>query len=347
MKLNNVEYNEFNICPDLVLNIKDGVSEDIKNKCLDYWDFKIDSKNKLIYSLTVPKIAIKYNTTQETLRTKIQENAFVFDITEKCKECGAFLRDGIKKNRNDLGYYRPQLSIDNKCYECEKKEQEQKDKELKEYNKQQKEKQAKLYETEVLEHAKAIEDGVYDSLTSIELNYLIHLAKTGDSEQVAKIMGISEKQRASLHKKISALKLIIFPPSGGYHMDENFEKSICKLNTDDKLKSVFGSKAAHDLYKKLRRTYMYVYPEIPLSAFIKKQDVEHIFTESWHYNYFLMCRLDFVVTDQNGMPRFGVEYQGGYHESKEQTVKDKFKLKLMNELGLEIQYKTHLDLRDE
>lgn len=347
MKLNDVDYDEHTFEQGLLLNIKEGVSDDIRNKCLEYWDLRVNSKNKVIYSITVAELSRKYNTKQETLREKVQENSFVFDTNEKCDECGNYLIDGIKRNRSMLQTHRVLSTGYGKCQDCFKKEQEKKQKELEEYNKKQEEEQNQLYEKEVLKHIEAIDNGVYESLTPIELNYLIHLAKTKDSNKVAKIMGISEKKRESLHKKMGKLYLITFPPSGGYHMNPDFEKALCKLNTNDKLKPVFGSKAAHDLYKKLRRTYLYVYPEVSLAAFIKKQDVEHLFTESWHYDYFLMCRLDFLVTDQYGMPRFGVEYQGGYHENTEQKVKDEFKLKLMNELGLEIQYKTHLDLKDD
>lgn len=58
-----------------------------------------------------------------------------------------------------------------------------------------------------------------------------------------------------------------------------------------------------------------------------------------------MCRLDCVVTNPEGIPRFGVEFQGGYHEMEEQQTKDNFKRLIMNDVGLEIQYYDYSDFK--
>ena len=56
------------------------------------------------------------------------------------------------------------------------------------------------------------------------------------------------------------------------------------------------------------------------------------------------CRLDFVITNQNSLPKFGVEFQGSYHQNSDQKIKDDFKEALLNEVGLSIQYYTYADV---
>ncbi|MEJ2637157.1 MAG: DUF2726 domain-containing protein, partial [Calditrichia bacterium] len=48
----------------------------------------------------------------------------------------------------------------------------------------------------------------------------------------------------------------------------------------------------------------------------------------------LPCRADFVVCDFEGCPEFAVEYNGGYHEGGQQTERDEFKRRILNEVGL-------------
>ncbi len=48
-------------------------------------------------------------------------------------------------------------------------------------------------------------------------------------------------------------------------------------------------------------------------------------------------RVDFLVCDPEGMPRFALEYQGGYHKDGKQQAKDKFKECVITEAGLCLQ----------
>lgn len=222
------------------------------------------------------------------------------------------------------------------------------------------------FELFLKKHKTSIENKMYETLSSLELNYLINLSKTSNINKATIITGISDALKIEILRKLGNLNLIlaarttekmkdyiksldyikIITPIKQKYMIcifKDFAKALKTLN-NDKIKQIFGSKSVSKLYKKLKKEYLFVYPEIPVSVIIKKQHIEHLFTETWHSNYFLMCRLDFVVTDQHGMPKFGVEYQGGYHESKEQKVKDDFKKLIMNEAGLEIKYFTASDL---
>jgi len=44
------------------------------------------------------------------------------------------------------------------------------------------------------------------------------------------------------------------------------------------------------------------------------------------------------------LPKFGVEFQGSYHQNSDQKIKDDFKEALLNEVGLSIQYYTYADV---
>jgi hypothetical protein len=331
-------YESFPINDKLTLYIKKNIPENSKEICKDYWDITIDEEYKIKFVLTVNEIREKYKLHRDTVIKTAKENAYIFEEALKCYSCKEILINEKRNTRS--GFYKINLNKNNNllCDTCNKIKIEMEEK-------KQEEKGEQKRKEDIEKHLKAIETAMYETLSPLELNYLITLAKTGKSYEVAKTIGISESKRDKLHKKMEELKLIIFPYSGGYYMDHDFNKALCKLDTYSNVKSIFGSKLASELYKKLKKEHLYVYPEIPLAAFIRKEQIEHLFTETWHTGYFLMCRLDFVVTNPEGIPKFGVEFQGGYHDNKDQQIKDIFKLNLINEIGLEIQYYKSSDLK--
>ncbi len=331
-------YESFPINDKLTLYIKENTTEKSKEICKDYWDIIVDDEYKIKFVYTVKEIQEKYKLHRDTISKITKENAYVFEEAFKCCICYEQLLDNKRNTRS--GFYRIKFNEENDllCSGCKKEVDaiEERHKELRGKEKNEK---------DLKEHLKSIETAIYETLSPLELNYLINLAKIGKSYDVAKLIGISENKRDKFHTKMEDLKLIIFPYTGGYYMDPAFNKALCKLDTYSNVKSIFGSNLAAEFYKKLKKEHLYVYPEIPLATFMIKEQVKHLFTENWHTGYFLMCRLDFVVTNPEGIPKFGVEFQGGYHENKEQQIKDSFKLKLMNEIGLEIQYYKSSDLK--
>lgn len=109
----------------------------------------------------------------------------------------------------------------------------------------------------------------------------------------------------------------------------------------------FGSPLALELYRLLKREHAFIYPEIPLCAFIERSAVEHIFTESWHSVYFLTCRADFVVCERNdGIPSLVIEYHGSYHEEEKQKEKDSFKKAVLELVGIPIVEIANSDLQE-
>jgi hypothetical protein len=115
------------------------------------------------------------------------------------------------------------------------------------------------------------------------------------------------------------------------------------FQTRSKVKTVFGSSKNLDLYRRLKKELPFVFPEMPISAFIDKSQVEHLFTEDWHYSYFLKARIDCVSCDSEGIPYRAYEYQGGHHQDGEQAKKDAFKKLLLLEVDLPLTEVTSQD----
>lgn len=325
---------------DKILNlyVKKDASQDEMKLCMDYWGVKLFYNNGgFKYLEKIPDIGERYGISTTATSNAVAKISFIVPDSAICIKCGEVLNTKISL-RTQFTEYIDGCGKINLCHACKKENDKKiKEEEEKELERQEEEK-IKKYEIDLAKHTSAIENGIYETLSKLELNYLINLAEMGDSSKVAKIMGISDQKRRKFHEKLGELKLIIAHYKGGYYMDTDLNKALCNLEKYSNIKSVFGSKQAYELYKKLKKEYLYVYPEMPLAAFIKMEQVEHLFTENWHNGYFLMCRLDCVVTTPEGIPKFGVEFQGGYHEKEEQQTKDKFKHLLMNDVGLEIQY---------
>jgi hypothetical protein len=121
-----------------------------------------------------------------------------------------------------------------------------------------------------------------------------------------------------------------------YYVHDGLRDALASLSTQRRVKSIFGSPRALELYRKLKREHAFVFPEIPICAFIERSGVSHLFTETWHENYFLTCRIDFLVCDPEGKPTEALEYQGSYHSDSHQRRKDDFKRQLLEEAGLPI-----------
>lgn len=330
---------------ELTLYIKKESTDKEKQLCMEYWAINaFYSNTRIDYKESIYDIGKRHGIPKTSVSQIVAKASFIAPESEKCEKCGALLATKLSV-RNHLTYCSNKGYCVKLCDGCRKKEDiKAKEKQTAEAEHRQEE-AVKQYRINLNKHVSAIENSIYETLSKLELNYLINLAEMGDSSKVAKIMGISDQKRRNFHEKLAELKLIITHYRGGYYMDADFNKALCNLEKYSNIKSVFGSKPAYELYKKLKKEYLYVYPEMPLAAFIKMEQVEHLFTENWHNGYFLMCRLDCVVTNPEGIPKFGVEFQGGYHEKEEQQTKDNFKRLLMNDVGLEIQYYDYSDFK--
>jgi hypothetical protein len=335
------EYEVFPLSKDFNLCVVSSNDTEILEICFDYWDFVEEFDKNLIFTLSMKDIIAKHEITQNTILKIIKHNCRLIYVHAKCNTCHAIFSEAIINTRTEAknasySKYRKQKYI---CGECKKKEDDKNSKEMQI-------KWRERFETAKTNHAKAIQNGVYEALSALELKYLYILSKYKTPPQISSILGISKDNSDKICDKIMRLNLFVLkktPDKVEPYMESKFKQKLQEMFSN-RTKSIFGSPNAQKLYRKLKEEHMFVYPEIPICAFIEKENVEHLFTEGWHYNYFLTCRLDFVVTDPNGMPQFGVEYQGGYHEKEEMKEKDAFKRNLITEAGLEIKYYTYSDI---
>jgi hypothetical protein len=185
---------------------------------------------------------------------------------------------------------------------------------------------------------KAIEGEIYKSLNTLELNYLIALAFTLDLNKASKMLGLGYKDANNIYYKLHNLNLININTEPKYLFIESFAEKLKQNGFTKKTKSIFGSPKALELFRELKNYFLFVYPEIPCCAFTNKNLIEYIFTEQWHYDYYLKCRVDFLVCDNEGNPLCAFEYQGGYHNSENQVTKDEFKKQILLESGIPIYY---------
>ena len=161
-----------------------------------------------------------------------------------------------------------------------------------------------------------------------------------------KKIGLSWARASKLYVALLESDLV-YKQNDGWNIPDKYKEWLRKVALNKTVKPIFGSPPALELYRLLKRDHMFVYPEIPICAFIDRSTVEHLFLEGWHNSYFLMCRVDFVVCESNdGIPQFVVEYQGSYHENKEQIKKDQFKRTVLEFAGIPFREITHADLTE-
>lgn len=113
-------------------------------------------------------------------------------------------------------------------------------------------------------------------------------------------------------------------------------------NLAEKTKSIWeNTPIEKDIYKSLIKKVknLYVFPQVPYSAFTDRKKIEHLFIEfknliSNPANYYLQCRTDFLLCDKQGVPKAVIEYQGGGHQEEDKKFKDEFKQRILQENGI-------------
>ena len=322
------------------------VSEEIKNFCIDYWDCYTTNKDTVRFRKPNRELADKYGFKNTSMPTKtIKKHCFAYpkpDYNLICENCGSEIILTVYKDRSDLLCNNKFLIFPfhrNKtlCSDCER-----------EQKRQEKIREEEIawgeYYRKIERHNESIRNGVYETLDKLEFNYLVSLAESENNIKAGKKVGLSEDNSIKVFKKLESIDLVVVSPENYFYMDNEFKQSLINIGYRRKTKPLLNSKPVQELYKKLKKEYLFVYPEISLSAIIDSNSISNILDEKWKYYYFLSCRLDFLITDEDSNSKFGVEFQGGYHEDEEQKVKDRLKREIMNEVGLEISYMTNKDL---
>ena len=182
----------------------------------------------------------------------------------------------------------------------------------------------------------AFDPGVHETLSSLEFNYLVALATEGDSYEACKKLGIDRTRGCGIFEQCIDLGLVsVDREKDEYWMSDELSSFLKKEKTRSSTKSIFGSPNAELVYRKLRSKYQYVFPEVPVCAFVERVGVEHLLEKKWKEYYFLSCRVDFLICTREGTPRGAVEYNGSYHEDFDDVrEKDELKRQILDAAGL-------------
>ncbi|NCD07571.1 MAG: DUF2726 domain-containing protein [Spirochaetia bacterium] len=318
-----------------------GDTSDINKEVITkYWEIISRNKQPLIFKYMVKDIVEEFGLKQQEISKVVRENSEVIIKDNVCVGCGKYI--SVARSRSEL-IDDVRLFCNNEYKECNRCRKIREDEEILNKEKEEEEKIAFLFE----KHNESIINTRYEELNDLEWNYLVRIGSQYTTPtQVAKKLGLSIKQGNKILNKLFDMSLLVNNPyKQEIGINDNFANKLKDIGIKNKVKPIFGSELAKKAFRQLKKKYLFVYPEIPVCAIIEKENIDHLLTESWHYNYFLTCRLDFVVTDREGVPEFGVEFQGSYHTDGDQYKKDEFKEMLLNEVGLNIQKLTTEDLK--
>lgn len=310
--------------------------EKMRKLCQLYW--KIDSANKSRFACSVEEIAEKFDLDKNVVYQIVAKNCKAYFQDSLCKKCNQPICYLKSRTTKSFSYGWPMIT--DLCPKCAEEHIQKEAEEKKKQERIQRERKIKQMSV-------AFQNGAYEQLNLVEFNFLVMLAKCKNWTLARKKFGISKENAKSMTEKFNELHLIDWDQEKeDYFFLPDIEEALNRFGQKRKGKSIFSPKSI-ELYRKLKRTYLFVYPEIPLCAFIEREQVEHLFTEAWQPKYFLNCRVDFLVCDPEGMPEFAIEYQGGYHKSTERKDKEEFKEAILNEVGLPLRKITSKDLKEE
>jgi hypothetical protein len=298
----------------LTLNI-DTENQRIREICEFYWDLN----SEFSFTYKVEQIALVFELKKLEISNIVKANCVAIFNEFRCKLCDEPLEKF--KNRNELvdffkGYNGYKNTTKKVCSKC-----------IIENN-----------EEEIVRIKKSFENGIFETLNDTEFQFLLSIAKNNDLDIARIKVGISY-EKALTYLDYFHKNGIIGKSEELFFILPKFKDSLENLNERKKIKPIFFSKKVHDFYKLLKNDYLFVFPEVPLCSIVDKEDVQHLFNTpgEWLGPYYYTCRLDFVICDENGLPKFAIEYQGGYHTDTEKTIKrDLFKEQVLKTVGLEL-----------
>jgi hypothetical protein len=311
-------------------------TEDAKAQefCRAYWE--TDADGKPVHK--VADIAEKLGVKQQDVVKYVQKHSQAYLAEMVCGKCGdpiVFL-----KSRADISTVVRERVGREFCPDCQDRIEEQKA-EVRRNEKR------KLYDSKTKQMQLAFETGVYETLDLLEFKFLVALVSCRNVEAATKRIGLSHQNAEKFRRKFNDLHLINdgIGIEGYYEFIPEFEKALERLSLRQIVNPIFNPQTLK-LYRKLKQEHLFVYPEVPIAAFIQRSDVENLLTEGWHSNYFLNARVDFLICDEVGMPLSVVEYHGGHHESEHRTKLDSFKEMILRKAGLAMRAITHQELAE-
>lgn len=283
--------------------------------CETYWNS---------YSKPIAAIAREFNTTVGRVNAIVERGCFTERTDYKCWRCDKPISVFRRRYQFEHSLYANVHEPDTYGYcnpcriEIERENQENRV-------------QAKLEQMR-----QAVESSIYQSLEPVELGFLVQLASSFSIEMAQISAGISKKYATKLLKKFDALYLIHRKaPSntlGAVNMLDELKNILRSAPAPRKGKSIFACQEALDLFRKLKTKHPFVYPEVPVCAFIENSEIQrHV--EEGDLNRFMTCRVNFLICEQDGTPVCAVDYQTDF-EDAEQTKRRELKTKVLSAIGL-------------
>jgi Protein of unknown function (DUF2726) len=317
--------------------------KNVQEICTKYWLTKVNGK----FIHLVPELEECFGLGPNKVTELVQKNCRAFLKDKPCAQCG---KKFLFKNRREYSakcashWTRSTRLI---CDECQS--------EIDKQANLQSELEAEISRKEKDELMReAFREKVHEKLSDLQFKFLKALATSENFPAAGRKIGISEWNAAGIMNDLNDLNLINYDVRNrSYYFLNDLKSFLQKLELKREVKSIFGSPKALECFRLLKEKHQFVFPEIPLCAFIEKSQISHLFTKKlgdWEtasprFKYFLTARVDFLVCDSEGKPQIAYEYQGSYHKDTDQFKKDEFKRLVLKEVGLPLEEITHEDLQ--
>ncbi len=193
----------------------------------------------------------------------------------------------------------------------------------------------KAKEAKKIAMLEAFENSIYESLNGIEYNFFVNLLALENFSKAQRKVGINQDNALKILLYLDEINLIdlIDEDKKEFRYFEGFRYFL--KDHKPKTKSIFGSVKESEMFRMLKRRFLFVYPQVPLCSFIETDAIQHLLDKNSNkFSYFLSCRLDCLVCDKEGNPKIAFEYQGGYHLDADQKWKDELKRSILEFAGI-------------
>jgi hypothetical protein len=294
--------------------------ENLKQLIYDYW--RVDDVNE-DFTYSNYQLRIKYGKSICDLRKDVKKNSFTYDLIDVCN-CGNVWEQAkptesrrvVRKHSNTPWYT---------CWDCMVAQRE-------------KENAAITMRVE-----EALLDNRDHQLNKLEYEIFKEMVLQIEEWEIRKRKGMSLPYFEKVLQRLEALELLIIT-NGRMFFASDYTIIFSNEKAQPGYRRIFGSENNYRLHQQLRREYAFVHPEVPMAAFIIKEKVQHLFTETWQENYFLRCRFDALICDREGMPLLAVEFQSSRHEEESVANHDNFKKEVLASVGLQVRTLSYRDL---
>jgi hypothetical protein len=318
----------------------------MRELCAAYW--QTDDEGKFVHKVT--DLAEPLNLRPHELTKVVRKHCRAFRPERLCKTCSKPSR--YLECRSDLVYYtgRERFTF---CEDCEAEARRQRVAEAELYaealrqQEQSRKEEQERWRKQQQELADMRTHRLAEDLTLIEFNFLVALADSRDVSRARKQAGLSKQEAINVIEKFNKLDLIHYTVAvQGHGVLFEVNQTLRKIGLQRQVHSIFASPKVLELYRKLSRQYIFVFPNVALSDFIVEAHAARHFTEEWHVPYFRTAKVDFAACDLEGKPIFAVDYHEGSRRSSDELEQSKFKKMILNEVGVSLREVTGQELEN-